>query len=157
MRRNLVRQRASIPVRTTDTGFDRVPLIPLDSVDFLLGQSYDVKVTRLDRTPWGLAVGQESQPRTGPIVTTEIPFTLVANDPATVLAASDPERTGLVLQNTDPTNNLFYAFGRLADATSRFLTPGQTLLRDFGCPTDRISVFATVNISGALATEARMA
>lgn len=158
MRRQVVRhRRASIPVLPTDTGVSRVPLIPLDKVDFLLGQSYDVKVTRLDRTPWGLAPGQENKPRTGPIVTTEIPFNLVGGAEAIVLAAADPERTGVVLQNTDPTNNLFYAFGRLADATSRFLTPGMVLLRDFNCPTDRISVFATVNITGALAVESRMA
>lgn len=152
MRRNANRQ--YIRVRPIYTGQSRVPLTPLDQVDFLLGQSYDVKVTRLDREPWGPPPGSDSQPRTGPIVTTEIPFTLVAGAPAVVLAANDPSRTGIVLQNADPTNNLFYAFGRLADATSRFLTPGQTLLRDFNCPTDRISVFATVNISGALAVEA---
>lgn len=150
------RNRQFIRVRPIYTGQTRVPLVPLDRVDFLLGQSYDAKVTRLDREPWGPVPGQESQPRTGPIVTTEIPFTLVPNVPQ-VLCANDPERTGVVLQNSDPVDNLFYAFGRLADATSRFLTPGQILLRDFNCPTDRISVFATVAISGSLAIEARSA
>jgi len=53
----------------------------------------------------------------------------VGGDPAIVIASSDPQRTGLSLQNLDPVANLFYAFGRLADATSRFLTPGMTLLR----------------------------
>jgi hypothetical protein len=158
MRRHVVRhRRTSIPVLPTDTGVTRVPLIPLQNVDFLLGQSYDVRVTRLDRTPWGLSPGQESQPRTGPIVTTEIPFTLVGGAVAIVIASSDPERTGLSLQNGDPVANLFYSFGRLADATSRFLTPGMVLLRDFNTPTDRISVFSLVNVSGILATEARLA
>jgi len=81
----------------------------------------------------------------------------VGGDPAIVIASSDPQRTGLSLQNLDPVANLFYAFGRLADATSRFLTPGMTLLRDFNTPSDRISVFALVNVSGALATETRSA
>lgn len=157
MRRLVRRPRASIPVAPTDTGITRVPLIPLNQVDFLIGQSYDVKVTRLDRTPWGLAPGQEDKPRTGPIQTTEIPFTLVGGAVAQVLASADPERTGLVLQNLDPIADLYYAFGRLADATSRKLTPGMVLLRDFNCPTDRISVFALVNVSGALATESRLA
>jgi hypothetical protein len=147
-------RRQYITVASRETGQTRVPLVPLEQVDFLLGQSYDIKVTRLDRTPWGPPKGADSQPRTGPIVTTELPFTLVGGAVATVLASNDPSRTGLVLQNADPVNNLFYAFGRLADATSRFLTPGMVLLRDFNCPTDRISVFALVNISGALAVEA---
>lgn len=118
----------------------------------LIDQAYSVGVTRLDRTPFGPAKGRDSQPRTGPITTTEIPFRLVAGQ-AIVIASQDPARTGLSLQNADPTNNLFYSFGRIADATSRFLTPGMVLLRDFNTPTDRISVFATVALSGVLAVE----
>lgn len=125
---------------------------PRDPVNFLLEQSYGVGVTRLDRQPFGPAPGRDSQPRTGPIVTTEIPFRLVAGQ-ALVIASQDPARTGLSLQNADPTDNLFYSFGRIADETSRFLTPGMVLLRDFNTPTDRISVFALVDISGVLAVE----
>lgn len=127
---------------------------PRDRINYLLDQSYGVGVTRMDREPFGPAPGRDSQVRTGPITTTEIPFQLVGGAEATVLASQDPSRTGMVLQNADPTNNLFYSFGALAGPTSRFLTPGQTLLRDFDCPKDRISVYAAVNISGSLAVEA---
>lgn len=124
-----------------------------DRVNYLPGQSYDVGVTRLDRQPFGPAPGRDSQPRTGPITSTEIPFQLTPNQ-VKVLASQDPARTGVMLQNADPVNNLFYSFGRLADATSKFLTPGMVLLRDFNTPTDRISVFATVALSGILTVEA---
>lgn len=147
------RNRSYLRVRPIYTGQTRVPLLPLHQVDFLLGQSYDAKVTRLDRQPWGPTPGQDSQPRTGPIVTTEIPFQLEAGIPQ-VLCANDPARTGLMLQNLDPVENLYYAFGRIADQTSRVLEPGMVLLRDFNTPTDRITVFATANVQGALALEA---
>jgi hypothetical protein len=146
-------RRTFMSVQPQANHVSRVPLQPLGEVDFLLEQTYGPKWTRLDRQPWGPTPLQDSQPRTGPIVSTEIPFTLVGGAVAKVIASSDPERTGMMLQNADPVSNLFYAFGRLADATSRFLTPGMVLLRDFNCPTDRISVFAATNVSGALATE----
>lgn len=148
-------RRQYISVRPTETGITRVPLIPLESVDFLLEQSYSPKVTRLDRQPWGPTPGQDNQPRTGPIVTVEVPFTLVANAVALQIASADPQRTMLILQNSDPVNNLFYAFGSLANATSRFLPPlGASVILDVSCPTDRITVFATANVSGTLATMA---
>lgn len=148
------RQRRFIQVRPTGTGISRVPLVPLTNVDFLLGQAYDPKVTRLDRQPWGPTPGNDSQPRTGPIVTAEIPFTLVGGAQASVIAASDPNRKGLILQNKDPVDDLFYSFGALADETSTFIPPRSSILLDFVCPTDRISVFALVNISGVLKTMA---
>jgi hypothetical protein len=127
---------------------------PPERVNYLLGTSYDVSVTRLDREPFGPAKGRDNEKRTGPITTTEIPFQLVAGARAIVIASQDPNRSGLVLQNKDPTDNLYYAFGALADENSRFLAPGVVLLRDFNCPTDRISVFALVDLAGSLALEA---
>lgn len=133
---------------------ERAVTTPPERVNYLLGTAYDVSVTRLDREPFGPAPGRDTEKRTGPITTTEIPFQLVGGARAIVIASQDPNRTGLVLQNKDPTNNLYYAFGALADVNSRFLAPGVALLRDFNCPTDRISVFAAVDLSGSLAVEA---
>jgi hypothetical protein len=121
-------------------------------VDTLLGQSYDAKVTRMDRGVFGPQPGGDSTPRTGPIVTANMPFTLVPNAVAIVIASQDPNRKALILQNKDPVANLFYEFGALADTTSTFLTPGMYLLLDFVCPTDRVTVFAVAAVSGSLKT-----
>lgn len=139
-----------IRVRPTATGATRVPLIPLDRVDFVLGQSYDPKVTRLDRAPFGPQPGRDSEPRTGPILTTSIPFRLVGGAPAQVLAAYDPNRKGFLLQNKDPVDDLFYELGALADETSTILPPRNGILFDFTTPCDRISVFSLVDISGCI-------
>jgi hypothetical protein len=125
--------------------------MPAAPINYLLPQAYDVGVTRLDKTPFGPQPGQDGQLRDGPLVTVEIPFNLQANV-ALQIASADPNRKQLMLQNKDVTDNLFYAMGRIADETSKFLAPGVTVLLDFNCPTDRITVFATANISGALST-----
>lgn len=143
-------KRRYISVRPTGTGISRVPMVPLDKVDFLLGQSYDAKVTRLDRQPFGPTPGNDTEPRTGPILTASIPFRLVGGAPAIVIAAYDPNRKGFLLQNKDPVDDLFYEFGALADATSTVLPPRNGILFDFTTPCDRISVFSLVNISGCL-------
>jgi hypothetical protein len=121
-------------------------------VDYLLEQSYGRSVTRMDRGVFGPQPGGDSTPRTGPIVTANMPFTLVGGAIAQVIASQDPNRKALILQNKDPIGNLFYEFGPLADGTSTFLTPGMYILLDFVCPTDRVTVFAMVNVSGSLKT-----
>lgn len=119
----------------------------MDRTNYLIPRANAAAVTRLDR---GIA---NSRPDTGPpgsvgpIVTTEIPFTLTPSA-LQILSATNPFRVGLMLQNKDPVNNLFYAFGVEADANSSFLSPGVVLLLDFICPIDQVSVFATVALSG---------
>ncbi len=88
--------------------------------------------------------------RTGPMRATPVPFRVVGGDPAKVIAAQNPARKGLLIQNLDPTNNLFVGFGQLADANGFAIQPGGYILLDFVCPTDAISVFATVNVGGYL-------
>jgi len=119
-------------------------------VDWLSGRPNSVKVTRLDRGILGLVPGSVDgipTERTGPMSTTEYPFTLVAGAPQ-IIAAANPWRLGMMLQNMDPIANLNFSFGPIASAISGFLVPGQLLLLDFVCPTDQVSVFAAVNISG---------
>ena len=88
-------------------------------------------------------------PRTGPMRSNPVPFTLIGGAPAIVIASQNPYRKGLILQNKDLTNILYVGFGTLADLTSFQVAPlGGTALLDFVCPTDTISVFASANISG---------
>ena len=119
-------------------------------VDWLSGKPNSVKATRLDRGILGLvpaAADGGALERAGPVITVEYPFTLVPGVPQ-FIAAANPWRIGMMLQNMDPVANLNYSFGPVASATSGFLVPGQVLLLDFICPTDQVSVFAAVAISG---------
>lgn len=118
--------------------------------DWLSGKPNSVKITRVDRGILGrvptMPDGSQA-PRTGPVVTTEIPFTLVAGVPQ-IIAANNPWRVGLMLQNKDPVTNLFFSFGPIASDISGFLTPNASILLDFICPTDQVSVFSLLAISG---------
>jgi hypothetical protein len=88
-------------------------------------------------------------PRTGPMRANPVPFTLIANAPAIVIASQNAFRKGLMIQNKDLIDILYVGFGSLADIRSFQVAPlGGTVLLDFICPTDTISVFATANISG---------
>ena len=117
--------------------------------DWLVGRPNSTKITRLDRGILGQVPTRAdgSSARTGPICTTEYPFTLVPNEPQ-IIAAANPWRLGMMLQNKDPIANLFFSFGPVASVLSGFLVPGQVLLLDFICPTDQVSVFAAAAISG---------
>lgn len=122
----------------------------LKGTNWLMGQSYSPNVTRLDRRPLGLGAARKSAeglPRTGPIVANDIPFTLVANEPYNV-ATSNEYRKGMMLQNLDAVDNLFFRFGGPPTIFSARLIPGQTLLLDFICPTSSVWVLATVNLQG---------
>lgn len=117
--------------------------------NFLLEGAPSVPMTRLDR-----GVFRGSKPRepgelaTGPVRTGSVPFTLVAGIPQKI-AAENLGRVGLILQNKDPTNNLFYEFGMEAGDYSTYLFPNSTILLDFVCPVDEVWVFASVALSGA--------
>lgn len=116
----------------------------------LIGGPSDANVTNLARRFNGRPEGSSgTDSRTGPMRSTPIPFTLVANAPV-VIAAMNPNRAGLLIQNLDPVGNLFVGFGVLADAFSLRLPPGGFMLLDFICPTDAISFFSTVNCAGYL-------
>lgn len=118
--------------------------------DFLVGRPNSIKVTRLDRGILGaVPVNPDTgvPERTGPVSTAEYPFTLEVGVPQ-IIAAANPFRLGMMLQNKDPIANLFYSFGPVANELSGFLVPGQILLLDFICPCDQVSVFALAAISG---------
>lgn len=95
--------------------------------------------------------------RTGPMRSTPIPFRVVPNVQAQVIACMNPFRKGLMIQNKDDTNILYVGFGSLADINSFEVQPNQTVLLDFVCPTDAISVFSTVALSGFLVEMAQSA
>lgn len=118
--------------------------------DWLVGKPNSVKFTRIDRGILGRVPTNSDgsdAPRTGPVCTTEYPFTLIPGEPQ-IIAAANPWRVGMMLQNKDPVDNLFFSFGPIANELSGFLTPQATLLLDFICPSDQVSVFALVAISG---------
>jgi hypothetical protein len=130
------------------------------NIDYLLGQSYHPKVTRMDRPALGsraVATASTGAPRTGPLRSNDIPFTLIANATSFNVSTSNPYRESLILQNKDPVANLFFRFGGPADASSAFLLPNQFMLLDVKCPTDPVFVFATANISGTFIEMARIA
>lgn len=144
--------------RTAMSGALAVPAAALASAgdpalvkaDWLLPQTYDVKVTSLKKLPFNADTKRNQDAGimpTGPIVSNEIPFILVANE-ARLIAAGNTRRKGLMLQNLDATDNLFYSFGPEANGSSSFLAPGQVLLLDFLCPVNSVWAFATVNLSG---------
>lgn len=122
----------------------------LIKADFLMGQAYDVKVTSMRKAPFNVVTARNQDAGImpdGPITSNEVPFRLVAGEPR-LIAAGNSRRKGLMLQNLDATDNLFYTFGPEANGTSSFLTPGSTLLLDFICPTNSVWCFATVDLSG---------
>lgn len=124
------------------------PVLP--NVNWLLPQAYDVSVTNLRKPAFndrGASAAASGATRNGPVMSNDLPFSLVANEPYN-LAAGNPYRVGMMLQNCDPTNNMFYSFGAVATPNSKFLTPGQTLLLDFVCPCDSVWALATVALSG---------
>jgi hypothetical protein len=116
----------------------------------LIPQPYDPEVTDFALKFNGRKEGDTSSPaRTGPMRSSPVPFTLIGGAPAIVIASQNPFRKGLMIQNKDLVDILYVGFGSLADVRAFQLAPlGGTVLLDFVCPTDTISVFATANISG---------
>ena len=133
---------------------DAKKVIPFPQIrTALIPSAYDPEVTDFALKFNGRRTNADGTPivsqRTGPIRSNPVPFTLVANAPAIVIASQNPYRKGLILQNKDLIDILFVGFGTLADARGFQIAPlGGTTLLDFVCPTDTISVFATANISG---------
>jgi len=123
----------------------------------LLPQAYDPAFTHFASRFNSSGKAGGIPQRTGPMRTAAVPFALTANAPAIVIAIQDPFRKGMLLQNLDPVTALFVGFGTLADANQFQLVANQTLLFDFVCPTDFISVFATANVRGYLATFSQIA
>lgn len=113
-------------------------------------------VTSLKNRYGSAATPGQRMERTGPMKSAPIPFTLTANEAFNV-AAANPDRAGLLLQNADPANNLYYNFGSVASLQSFSLVPGQYILLDFVCPTDAVWVFAAFNLSGMYTEFAREA
>lgn len=117
----------------------------------LLPQAYDPAFTNFRIHFNALAEGQTELKRTGPIRSNPVPFALVANAAAIVIASNNPHRTGLMIKNLDPTDNLYIGFGILADVNGFSVEPLQTIILDReSCPTDTISAFGTANIRGYL-------
>lgn len=131
---------------------DAKKIIPFPTIrNALIPQAYDIEVTDFSLKFNGRKAGEEGTvaERTGPIRANPVPFTLIANAPAIVIAAQNAFRKGLIIQNKDILDILYVGFGTLADVRSFQVAPlGGTTLLDFVCPTDTISVFATANISG---------
>jgi hypothetical protein len=79
--------------------------------------------------------------------TTTIPYQLVANASTRALPYN-PRRSGLMIQNLDPSANLRYSFGNDLQGSGLIATPnGGTALFDFTTPPDELYLFATANIS----------
>jgi hypothetical protein len=86
--------------------------------------------------------------------TSTSPFQLVANVP-TRLLPGNLRRTGIILQNADPTANLWFAFGNTVTFTGFFLPPGGIALFDFTTPRDDLWVMSNFNILGTVAEMTR--
>ena len=128
-----------------------IPFPPIRNA--LIPSAYDPEITNFNLKFNARPQGKNGEilplARTGPIRSNPIPFTLVANAPAIVIASQNAFRKGLMIQNKDLIDILYVGFGSLADIRSFQVAPlGGTTLLDFICPTDTISVFATANISG---------
>lgn len=118
----------------------------------LIPQAYDPAFTNWERK-FGAKISADGKPaeRLGPIRTTNLPFAVIGGAAAIVIAVQNPWRKGLLLKNLDPVANLYVGFGQLADINGFFIDPLGYVLFDFTCPTDAISVFATVNVRGFMA------
>lgn len=86
-------------------------------------------------------------PRNGPIRTASGNFRLTANQ-ALNLAVVNNDRKGLLLQNLDPAEKLYFKWGGPPDTNSGFIPALGNLLRDVNCPTDSLWVLSTVDLSG---------
>lgn len=117
----------------------------------LIPQAYDPAFTNFKRRLNPQNPDGSAPVRDGPIRTTPIPFAVEANAPAKVIASQDAFRKGLLIKNLDATELLYVGIGSLADTNGLAVNPGGTILFDFICPTDTISVFATANVRGYLA------
>lgn len=132
---------------------DEKRIIPFPQIrTALIPSSYDPEVTDFSLKFNGRKDGESTSPaRTGVIRASPIAFTLIANAPAIVIASQNAYRKGLMIQNKDLIDILYVGFGGLADVRAFQIAPlGGTMLLDFVCPTDTISVFATANVSGFL-------
>lgn len=136
---------------------DAKKIIPFPQIrTALIPSAYDPEITDFALKFNGRLASDPAGPiaRDGPIRAAPIPFALIGNAPAIVIASQDAYRKALFIKNLDPVANLYIGFGTLADTNGLALDPLGYILLDFVCPTDTISVFATANVRGFLMTMA---
>jgi len=134
--------------------------------------AYDPRVTRLDRPfnapgstgpqsgiPYSTANGstttgamQAGVPGSSVLgwlnknVTNMLPFALVAGVSIRALA-NNAKRSGLIIQNKDPTNTLNYSLGNDLGALGAAIGPGGSVLFDFTTPPDALYLYSgTANL-----------
>jgi hypothetical protein len=83
-------------------------------------------------------------------VTNMIPFGLVAGVSVRALAGNY-KRSGLVIENKDPTNTLNYSLGNDLQALGASIGPGGSVLYDFTTPPDAVYLYSgTANLQAVV-------
>ena len=118
-------------------------------------QAYDPRITDMDH-PFNVpaATGPQtvggSDGWTNRNISNLTPFQLVAGVGVRALAAN-PRRTGIIIQNKDPTATLFANFNIAADINSLSFPPGAVLLLDFTTVPGELYLFCpSANIQAAV-------
>lgn len=78
--------------------------------------------------------------------TSTLPIQLVANTSLRILPRN-PRRSGMQIQNLDPTTDLNYSLGNDLQGSGLLVVPRGTVLYDFTTPCDELYLFSTANIS----------
>lgn len=79
-------------------------------------------------------------------VANSTPIQLVGGAQSVRVLPANPRRTGMLIQNKDPTASLYFSFGVAADINSPFLQAGQFVLLDFTTPASELYLYATANV-----------
>jgi len=106
---------------------------------------YDPRITDLSnplRPPRGRLPSGQVDTWENRNVANTTPIQVPQNQSIRVLPANK-RRSGIVIQNKDPTNTLFYAFGNDASANSISIGPSGKDLYDFTTPPDELYLFCT--------------
>jgi hypothetical protein len=109
-------------------------------------QAYDVGVTRVDSPLYPPQMDSRLDAFKNRNNTTTVPFILIANAPSVRALPRNARRTGLRLQNVDPTETLFYSIGNDLRENGLQIPSGGSDLYDFTCPRDEVYLFATAGI-----------
>lgn len=119
---------------------------------YLPDAGYDVGVTSLRRalrppvSPVNPATGIPADGYRNKNVANTTPIQLVGNAQSVRVLPANLRRSGLLVQNKDPTAALNISFGNAADANSLSVAPGGYLLFDFTTPNSEVYAFSTANI-----------
>jgi hypothetical protein len=90
-------------------------------------------------------------------VTNMLPFGLVVGVSVRALA-NNAKRSGLIIQNKDPTNTLNYSLGNDLQALGAAIGPGGAVLFDFTTPPDALYLYsATANLQAVVVELSRTA